>query len=879
MEWLDRLWNLLRRRRLEDELAEEMASHLKDAAEHGRSADEARQAFGNTLHYREQSRDLKLLPWLDSLFADAVFGWRQLRKRPVVSAAAILSLALASGATTAAFRLIDALLLRPLPVAHPERLYAIARQGYDPGGHDRVSEAFEYPLFQAMRRQTKAQAELIAASYTGRIDVTYGSDDDLERVSRQYVSGWMFDAFGLRPILGRLFTEDDDRVPQAKPYAVISYDYWSRRFARDPKIAGRSFRVFEKSFQIIGVAPRGFQGTEPGVAVDIFVPTMMNDWVTRDDSSWFRTFVLLKPGVRPESVRDRLAAIHQAAQVERAKGFKGMPESQMRNFLQQRLLLKPAASGISDIQKDYGRALAALAVLVALVLLIACANVANLMSAQAAARAREMSLRVAIGAGRGRLIQLVLIESVIVSVLAAALGGSFAWWAAPFVAGHINPPDRPLQLFMPADGRAALFGLGLTLLVICLFGAVPALRASAAQPVSALKGGSDPHFRRRLMYGLVAAQVAFCCVVLLVGGLFVTTLERLTRQSTGFSSERILTVDAVAPRARQTGVWEQTAESLRTTPGVERVAYSMFPLLSGDTWNGWILFHGTPVNDQLAYFLGVSPGWLDTMRIPLLAGRDFRAGDTFPGVAIINETFARMYFPDANPLGKWFEKGDARLQVIGVAADARYHDMREPITPTAYVPFTRLNADGSMHPQGSAAFLIRTAAANPMALATSLRRAIRKAQPALLVVDARAQQEFVDQHTIRERLLAMLALFFGAVAMLLAGVGLYGVLDYSVVQRRKEISIRMAIGAPAGRIARSVTGRIYAMVAMGAAVGLALGMGLEHFIASLLYRVKATDGSALAWPAALIVSVALVAALPAIVRAVRIDPARTLREE
>jgi len=368
-------------------------------------------------------------------------------------------------------------------------------------------------------------------------------------------------------------------------------------------------------------------------------------------------------------------------------------------------------------------------------------------------------------------------------------------------------------------------------------------------------------------------------VVLLVGGLFVTTLERLTRQSTGFSSERILTVDAVAPRARQTGVWEQTAESLRTTPGVERVAYSMFPLLSGDTWNGWILFHGTPVNDQLAYFLGVSPGWLDTMRIPLLAGRDFRAGDTFPGVAIINETFARMYFPDANPLGKWFEKGDARLQVIGVAADARYHDMREPITPTAYVPFTRLNADGSMHPQGSAAFLIRTAAANPMALATSLRRAIRKAQPALLVVDARAQQEFVDQHTIRERLLAMLALFFGAVAMLLAGVGLYGVLDYSVVQRRKEISIRMAIGAPAGRIARSVTGRIYAMVAMGAAVGLALGMGLEHFIASLLYRVKATDGSALAWPAALIVSVALVAALPAIVRAVRIDPARTLREE
>src|SRR6516225_8463672 len=510
MSWWSRLANVFRSNRLGREIDEELESHLAEAVEHGRDPVEARKALGPTLRLREESRDVRLATWLDSLRADAVFGWRQLMKTKVTSAAAILSLALGIGACISAFRLIDGLLLRPLPVSDPEQLYVLARKGVGPAGNLRTTDSNEYPLFQLERAAVKDQAELIAVSYADRTDLTYGSDEEMEKTHRQFVSGWMFHSFGLRAAVGRLLTAADDSKPRAHPYAVLSYDYWSSHFGRDPKVIGRTFRMDNDLYEIVGVGPEGFTGTEPGTAIDIFLPTMMNPGVTHSDWSWFRTFVKLKPGVALEPVRDRLAPIFQAVQEERAKGFVGVPKQRVENFLHQKLVLEPAATGVSGMQEDYRTSLAALGALVALVLLIACANVANLMTAQAAARAREMALRVSIGAGRARLLQLVLVEAAFIGFLAAAVGFAFAWWSAPFVVSRINPPDNPARLFLPVAWRELGFGLALTFGVTLLFGIAPALRASSVQPVSALRGGDDPHAQRRLMHALIAVQTAFC---------------------------------------------------------------------------------------------------------------------------------------------------------------------------------------------------------------------------------------------------------------------------------------------------------------------------------------------------------------------------------
>jgi predicted permease len=870
-------------RRLSREIDEEFESHVAEAIGQGRDPAEARRAFGSALRRREESRDIRLVAWLDSLRADAVFGWRQLRKNKVTSAAAILSLALAIGACTSAFRLIDALLLRPLPVAEPERLYVLARQGMDPAGNLRISESFEYPLFRQLRAVVKDQAELIAVSYADRTDLTYGSDDEMEKAYRQYVSGWMFDSFGLKPELGRLFTESDDLTPGAHPVAVLSHDYWVRRFGRDPKVIGHKFRVGNDLFEIVGVAPAPFTGTETGIAIDIFFPTMMNAGVTHSDWSWFRPFVRLKPGVAPEPVRERLYAPFQAVQEERAKGFAGRPKRVIDEFLKQKLLLEPAAAGVSEMQKDYRRALAALGVLVALVLLIACANVANMMTAQATARAREMALRVSIGAGRRRLVQLVLVESAMLAFLAATIGGLFAWWSAPFVLGRINQPDNPARLFLPADWRVLGFAIVLALGVTLLFGLAPALRASAVKPATALKGGEDPHSRRRLMHALIAVQVAFCFLVCFVAGLFVATFDKLSNQPTGFSSDRLLALETVAQRPQPPVLWNQVAQHLRALPGVEKVAMASWPLLSGNGWNGFVSVNGAP-GDVLAYFLAVSPGWLETMKIPLIDGRDFRVDDTFPGVAIVNQAFAKAYFNGADPVGKWFENGQGEeqhlhRQIVGLVRDARYRNMREPITPTAYVPLTAIDATGAVQPLGSATFLVRTTGSNPLALASVLRHEVPRARPEFRVSNIRTQTELNRQHTVRERLLAMLALFFAMVALLLAGVGLYGVLDYSVMQRRREIGIRMALGAQSGDIARRVTVEVFSMVVVGAIAGLALGVASVRYIATLLYQVKSGDLGLLALPALAILTAALLAALPAVIHAVRIDPVAMLRAE
>jgi predicted permease len=884
MSLWSRITNAFRGDHLNREVDEELQSHIEAAIEHGRDSAEARRAFGSTLRHRESSRDMRLIPWLDSLRSDAVFGWRQLNKTKVTSAAAILSLALAIGACTSAFRLIDALLLRRLPVANADRLYDLSRQGIGPEGTPQNFDGWAYPDFQLMRAAVRNQVELIAVSYAEPVDLTYKSDEDIERADLQYVSGWMFSSLGIRPALGRVFTENDDLKPGGHPYAVISHDYWTHRFGQDPSVIGRTFRMGNTLYEIAGVAESPFTGTEPGIMVDIFVPTMMNPAVTRKDSTWHRTLAMVKPDAALEPIRQKLDATSRAFEGERAKGFLGMRQEDIDNYLNQTVLLEPAASGVSGLQSETRRPLAILGVLVVLVLLIACANVANLMTAQASARTREMAVRVSIGGGRWRLVQLVLVQSAWLALLAAAVGGLFAWWSGPFVVSLINPPDNPARLLLPADWRVLGFGLALALGVTLLFGLVPALRASSVNPVSALKGGEDPHSKRRLMHTLISVQVAFCFLVLFVAGLFVKTFDRLTHQPTGFSADRLLVLDTVAKQPQPLEFWEQVAEHLRGVPGVEMIALADSTLLGGNSWNNFISVNGAPPNGVLSYMRAVSPGWLDTMKISLLDGRDFLPADTHPGTALINETFAKTYFDGVDPVGKSFDlagdDGDrTRYQVVGYVRDVRYRNLREPILPQFYVPFHSIAATGEPRKKVAAVLLVRTSIANPSALASVLRQEVPRARSEFRVSRIRTQLEINLSHTVRERLLATLALFFAIVALLLAGVGLYGVLHYSVLQRRREIGIRLAVGAQAGSIARLVTMDVFFMVLIGAAAGVGLGLVSVRFIESLFYQVKATDLQMLALPSLAILAGALLAALRPILQAVRIDPASMLRAD
>jgi putative ABC transport system permease protein len=888
MSLWSRIANLLRGDRLSREIDEELRSHIEEAIDQGRDPGEARRAFGSALRTREGSRDVRLIPWLDSLRADTVFGWRRLNQTKVTSAAAILSLALAIGACTATFRLIDAIFLRPLPVAGADRLQVVAFQGANAmTGKTLIYDSCSYPMFRRMRANVRDQAELVAVSYADRVDLTFASDQEMEKAYSQFVSGWMFPSFGLHPALGRLLSENDDRTPGAHPVAVVSYEYWERRFGKDPKVLGRTFRMGDDLYEIVGVVSPGFTGTETGIMTDIFVPMMMKNPRTLESSNnfWLRTLVELKPGVSAKIVRDQLAATFRTIQEERVKGIIGLSKRGLDQFFSEKLLLEPAAAGRSNMQRDYGPSLTALGVLVALVLLIACANVANLMTARAAARAREMALRVSIGAGRSRLVQLVLVESALLAFLATLAGAAFAWWSAPLVVGMIDS-----QLALPADWRVLGFALALALGVTFLFGLPAAFRASSVEPASALKGGDDPHSRRRLMHALIAVQVAFCFLILFVAGLFVNTANRLSKQPTGFSSDRILNLEAITRQPQPAVYWDQVAAHLRSVPGVEMVSMSGWPVMSGESSVSSVAIQGAPATDVMADYLSVSPDWRDTLKIPLLEGRDFRPGDASPSVAIVNQAFAKQYFDGANPVGKFFERvdglpwaragGRTSVEIVGYVADARYRDnMRVPVRPMFYIPMHALGPSADLLPISRAAFVVRTSIRNPLSLASILRQEVPRARPEVRVTNIRTQNEIIQSKTVRERLLAMLALFFAVVALLLAGVGLYGVLDYSVLQRRREIGIRMAIGAQAGDIARSVTVDVFSMVLAGAIAGLALGIASVRYIDSLLYQVRASDPGMLALPWLTILTAALLAAAPAVIRAVRIDPVAMLRAD
>jgi predicted permease len=889
MSLWSRISNAVRGERLNREIEEELQLHIDEAIASGRDPREARRAFGSELYAREASHSIRAAGWLESLLADTKFGWRQLCRNKVTSAAAVLSLALGIGSCVAAFRLIDALLWRPLPISGASDLYVLSRRMTGLYGKPVEDDHWSTPNFKLMRDAVKDQADLIAISEADRTDITWATDgagdNNMEKAHVVYVSGNMFPLFGLEPALGRLLIPADDRGPGAGSYAVLSWDYWNHRFGRDPHVLGRSLHIGDQTFEIVGVAPNDFTGTEKGTVTDIFLPLGMNSMATEDRADWHRIFLMVKPGAKQavdlEQLRQHLSVANRAFGSACTTCFRGETKASIDRYLNQTLVFHSAGAGISDLQKDYRRFLGVLGLLVALVLLIACVNVANMMTAQAAARAQEMALRISIGAGRRRLVQLILCQSALLALLASLLGAFFAAWSAPFVLSLVNPPDNPARMALPADWRVLLFGFGLMILIVLLLGLLPALRASAVRPVAALKGGEDPHAPRRLMRGAIALQVAFCFLVLFLSSLFVASFQRLENRPLGFSTDRLLLLETVAGKGQLPVVWNQTAEALRAAPGVDSVAISGWPLLGRIKINSDISINGAPPSPTPAFFLNVSPGWFSTMKIPLLSGRDFGPEDTSPGAAIVNETFVKTYFPGQDPIGRTFERGANQPinKIVGVTPDIPDHDLREPNRAVFYVPFDGIDDKSAPTAVNFATFVIHTDAQNPLALANSIRQLIAERHNGLRVSNITTQLDLIRDQTIRERLIAMLAAFFAAVALLLAGIGLYAVLNYSVLQRRREIGIRMAIGSTRAGIVRIVTLDVFLMIALGGCAGVAFGFSAARYVESLFYQVKATDADMIALPAGAILLITLVATLPAVLRALRTDPTEILRVE
>jgi predicted permease len=471
-----------------------------------------------------------------------------------------------------------------------------------------------------------------------------------------------------------------------------------------------------------------------------------------------------------------------------------------------------------------------------------------------------------------------------IALIAAAAGCAFAWWAAPFVVSRINPVTNPARLWLPFDLRLFSFAALLTLAVTLIFGSLPALRSSQIRPARVLKGGDDPKARHRTMHLLVAGQVAFCFIVLQLAGLFMVTFQRLNNRPLGFSPDRVLAMETISMQPQPPAIWDQELEHLRNVPGVESAAIASDTLLSGwDTITG-VSVNGATPSLVLTHVLNISPGWLHVMRIPLLNGRDFRPEDVYPGVAIVNQAFARAYFNGQDPVGRRFEvdsEHNKRLgfEVVGLCGDAVFRDVHEPMPPQAYFPFREMNASGQLQAENDDEFMVRTSVSDPMSMAAVLRREVPAGRSEFRVSSLLTQTDINQAQTVRERLLATLSLFFAGVALLLAGVGLYGVLNHSVVQRRREIGIRMALGAQAGNVARLVTVRMVAAVLAGAAAGVVVGLFCAERVQSLLFQVRATDATMLMLPFAAIAAAAVASSIPAVLRAVHIDPLIMLRSE
>jgi len=883
--------NVFRAGKVEAELDEELQFHV-DARIHDlmatgmmreAAAREVARRFGNPLRLREQSRDVKLLPWLDSIVRDVRLGARMLRKNAVVTGASVASLSLALGACLAAFSLVDALILRPLPVRQPEQLVYLAFPTYSPERPE--ADTFNDPLFLRLRDASREHVDLFAMStQVIRPAVLPGAGDEKERLRTQYVSGDAFERLGVGPALGRLLTGQDDERPGAHPVAVLSHAFWMRRFGGDPAVVGRWVVVEGRQLQIGGVAEPRFMGVEPGRPTDLWLPYMMYNprAFGNPQFGWFRVLGRMQDGIPLEQAQSVLQAAFTSVRREYAPkvfGPERSPDS-VERFLETPLYLRSASTGPSPLRGQFERSLWILAAIAALVLLIAGSNVANLFLARTAAREREMALRLSIGAGRRRLIQQMLIESALVAGAACALGLLFAELAGPAVVGMLASADDPVQLDLRLDWRLAAVAGGLTLLTTAVFGIAPALRASRVAPMVALKTGAGRSVTGAgLMRPFVAMQVGFGLVVLFVGSLLVLSFARLSSVNPGFATSDVLLL-SLEPTGRMAASEQRSAllqvlDRLKEVPGVMAVSSAESNAL-GRAWTHNVRVPGTGRETVEATMMPVTPGYFETMTIPLIAGRGFAASDLEPKstAIIVNAAFAARYFRGEAAVGRtvdirFADVDDSGLhEVVGVVADTRY-DLRKPAAPAIYIPLS-LRSTGTVH--------VRVAG-DPAPFAARLREEVRAASPSLRVTSAISQSALVDRTILRERLLALLSGFFALVGLALAAVGLYGVLSYAVVQRTREIGIRVALGARQLRVVRTVLAEIGPAVLIGGAGGLAGGLYLSRYARALLFEVTPFDFWSLALPLATFLLAGLLAALLPAMRAARVDPVIALRYE
>ena len=891
MNW----WGRLRHREaLEQQLDKELRFHLDERIaalrRGGLSEDDARrrahQEFGGMAQIQEACRDARGTQWLESIVQDLRYAVRTLRQAPAFTAASILTLALGIGANTAIFQLLDAIRLRSLPVPDPQQLAKIQIANGRPFGVSHYSDNLSYPIFEQIRQHQEAFSGVFAWD-SGYGAERIGTGEQARMVPVLRVSGDFFPTVGIAPAAGRLLAPDDDLRGCAEPRVVLSHTFWQREYGGQFSAIGSRITVGDQPFEIIGVTPRGFTGPEVGSVFDLALPLCSLSVLHagdqppfgRRDLFWLNVMARLKPGWTLARANAQLQSISPGImQTTVPSGYSRKSLDRYRAF---RLGALPGATGVSRWRDDYDRSLFLLLGLTGLVLLLACANLANLMLARAGARGREFAVRVALGAARIRLIRQSLTESLLIAAAGALLGVYLAAAASRGIVQFLSTSRESLRLDLALDGRMLLFTFAVTCVTCVLFGLAPALRSARSHPADAMKQGGRGVTTGRERFGfqraLVVVQVAVSLVLVTGAVLFGDSFRRLATLDPGFRSEGVLTVDFGIPR--QAPLLRQAFDTVRAAPLVESAAATTNYLIGGGSWSLGISVGNAPAKAESA-FTWVTPGYFATLETPILAGRDFTANDSenAPKVAVVNEIFARQFFPGVNPIGQVFRTAaephypEAEYQVVGLIRNTRYLTVKGQEHAMAY------GALPQYPPGPSGSLMYVRSSATPAAVEASLRRRVAAWRPGTPVQFQVFQQQIAES-LMRERLLAALSGVFGALAAVLATIGLYGVLAYQTVRRRNELGIRVALGATRGQIVGLVVREAAMLVTLGLAIGLAGSLSAGNLAASLLFGISARDPWRLAAAAlALAIAAGIGSLLPAR-RASRLDPMAALRDE
>ncbi len=812
-------------------------------------------------------------------------AFRSLRATPVVSAVALLSLALGIGANTAMFSILDSLLLRSLPVQQADQLLLVTQGQMD---------AWTNPIWEQIRDRQGLFGGAAAWS-TERLDLAAGGQTDL--VDGLWVSGDYFRMLGVPAILGRTFTAQDDARGGGPggPAAVIGYGFWQRRFGGAADVIGRSLTIDRVPFTIVGVTPPDFFGTDVGRTFDVAIPIGTEplirgkeSWLDARSTWWLNIMLRQAPNQGADAAQQALRGIQP--QVRDATMPQRYREQDKSRYLSTPLDLVPAATGNSFLRNRYERPLMTIMIVVSLVLLIACANIANLLLARGTARRHEISVRVALGASRFRIVRQLLCESLLLAGAGAAAGLLFAVWGSRLLVRQLSTSTTRVFLDLTLDWRVLAFTAAVAMLTAIVFGTAPALRATRVPPQDALKsGGRSIAGKGRLSLGnlLVIAQVALSLVLVVGAGLFVRTFVSLAYQDHGFESAPVLMARVNAQRLQlepeQRGAFfERLREAAAGVPGVESAAASAITPVAGGMWNTEVQLAGSPPRsgrDRMSYVNLVTPDWLHTFGTRLLAGRDISPADTAgsPAVVLVNEAFARQFNGGRNPMGRRIRQSTSpattiEREIVGYVADAAYNSVRTPVPPTMYLPMAQ-----SSDVPSTMSISVRAAAGSPALLSRGLTTALTSVNGDIAVT-LRPLDEQVRASLTQERLVAMLSGFFGALALLLAGIGLYGVTSYAVSRRKSEMGIRVALGATPGRVQRLVLQRVALLVGAGIALGTASSLWAARFVGTLVYGLEPRDPVTLIAAALVLLAVgALAGGIPAR-RAARLDPADVLRQ-